>query len=239
MPREHWFFQKKWRLLATVLFVVLLPVFCLDIFVYLGAFKTLRQKIDHENYTVAHMAAGSIEGAIATLISYGQGRASGPGLIEAIKKKDEAFVRRVMKSIAENSTDITRAYLTTPEGVCWVDYPVDPEAKGRDSSGRDWYKGVSREWQPYVSELYLRYTAPREYLIAVAVPVKEEGRVLGILVLQVNMQSVFRALNFKVGEGYLYLVDQKGVLIYHPQKQIDRKIDYSAVPAVSRVMQKR
>ncbi len=237
MARERWVFRKKERLVAAGLFIVLLPVVCLDLFVYLGVFDALRQKIDKENYTVAQMASESIEKTVAGLISYGQGRASGPGLIEAIKKKDEAFAKRVMKSITENSADITRAYLTTPEGICWADYPVDPEAKGRDCSGRDWYKGVSREWQPYVSELYLRYTVPREYLIAIAVPVKEEGRVLGILVLQVNMQSVFRTLNFKVGEGYLYLVDQKGVLIYHPQKQIDRKIDYSAVPAVSKVRQ--
>ncbi len=237
MSGKKWLLQKKWRLLAISLIIALLPIFCLDLFVYLGAFNTLRQKIDKENFTVAQMAAVSIENTITSLVCYGQGRASGPGLIEAVKKKDEAFAGKVLKSITENSAYISRAYLATPKGICWVDYPVDPEAKGRDSSGRDWYKGVSKEWEPYVSELYLRATKPREYLIAVAVPVKEDGQALGILVLQVNMQSVFKTLNFKVGEGYLYLVDHQGTLIYHPQKQIDRIIDYSSVPVVRKVMQ--
>ena len=55
--------------------------------------------------------------------------------------------------------------MASPGGVLLADYPHDPLVIGKDFSYRDWYKGVSRKWQPYVAlNFYEKSPAPEASL---------------------------------------------------------------------------
>src|SRR3990167_4146859 len=90
-----------------------------------------------------------------------------------------------LKDLIENSHGTEGAFITSPEGIELAAYPEDPLVIGKDFSDRDWYKGVSKKWSPYVSEFYIRKGRPQKYLFAIAVPVKaKDDSILGILVMQ-------------------------------------------------------
>jgi len=82
---------------------------------------------------------------------------------------------------ARRSVDYLNGY---PEGVLWSDYPQAPESLGKNFSDRDWYRGLSRAWTPYVSEVYQRHAEPKPLVVAIATPIRKEQQVIGVLLCQ-------------------------------------------------------
>jgi hypothetical protein len=63
-----------------------------------------------------------------------------------------------------------------------VNYPVFPEAIGKDLSSCDWYRGVSTEWKPYISLVFKLIVGDKPVAAAVCVPIfGEKERPRGIL----------------------------------------------------------
>jgi putative methionine-R-sulfoxide reductase with GAF domain len=134
--------------------------------------------------------------------------------------------------------DIDRAYITTPEGILLVDYPPSKETWGMNLSNRDWYKGVSRRWEPYVSEVYFRDIEPRRYVVSVAIPVKNNSRVIGIVVMQHRLETVQKwVAPVRLGKsGVIYIVDKNGRVVAHPKEEPKAPPNYSFVPIVGKVI---
>jgi signal transduction histidine kinase/DNA-binding response OmpR family regulator len=86
---------------------------------------------------------------------------------------------------------------------------------GQNFAYRDWYRGVSANWQPYVSEVYRTAAASSPLVVAVAVPLRDErGVPTGILMATYSLSQL--ASEFSVLEkgetADFYVVDQHGVI---------------------------
>lgn len=127
----------------------------------------------------------------------------------------------IIKNIPPLYPDIDRIFFTDPAGVEWADTPhLSDDVIGQSFAHRDWYKGVSNGWKPYVSEAFRRAGIPQYNVINVATPIYAENTEhLGILVMQIQLASLENwAKNIHVGgSGYVYFVDQNGHPIGHPQ----------------------
>lgn len=139
---------------------------------------------------------------------------------------------------------IDRVFVAQPDGTLMVDMPELPGGvRGRNFQGRDWYQGVSREWRPYISDVYQRAAEPQIHVFAVAVPIKGlDGRIAGILVLQVSLSTFFEwTRHVDTGsEGSLYVVDRNGTVAFHPDYETQLQlVDFSGSPAVRRLLQGR
>ena len=80
--------------------------------------------------------------------------------------------------------------MTDPHGVLWSDYPQAAESLGQNFSHRDWYRGLSQAWTPYISEVYQRHAAPKPLVVAIAVPMRHEQQVRGALVYQYRLDGI-------------------------------------------------
>ena len=68
------------------------------------------------------------------------------------------------------------------EGTMRAVYPSQPTILNQNFAYRDWYKGVARQWNPYISEVYQTAVAPYQLVVAIVVPVKDDaGKPIGIL----------------------------------------------------------
>ncbi len=85
--------------------------------------------------------------AIGVIRSYG----SRPLLINSVKNKNLKEVIRHLASLVKDNPEIEMTFITDPVGTLWANFPIFNEALNQNLSYRDWYKGVSREWMPYVS----------------------------------------------------------------------------------------
>lgn len=121
-----------------------------------------------------------------------------------------------------------------------ADIPELPGVRGKNFSDRDWYKGVSHGWEPYVSNVYTRYAQPQLNVVATAIPIKGDNReVLGILVLQIKLNTLLdwiKGIDIGPG-GQVYVVDRKGMLAAHSTVPLQEKlVDFSTVPVVERTL---
>jgi signal transduction histidine kinase len=135
---------------------------------------------------------------------------------------------------------IERVFLTDPGGTLMADTPALADVRGANFAYRDWYRGVSRTWEPYVSDAYQRAAAPRHHVIATAIPIKiDPQQIAGIFVLQVRLQSSLAWMQtIELGPGgVVYLVDRQGQLAAHPELVPDGEMrDMSSVASVQKAL---
>ena len=141
-------------------------------------------------------------------------------------------------SLLRNANSIERAFIASPKGVLLADYPHDPLVIGKDFSYRDWYKGVSRKWQPYVSEFFMRKARPRRHLFNIAIPMKaHDGKVIGVLVMQPGEDYIKNTFaDIGIPGAQIYIFDKHGNLVYHPKYVLDRIINCSHILCVQRAL---
>jgi PAS domain S-box-containing protein len=105
------------------------------------------------------------------------------------------------------------------DGTMRAVYPPQPSVVNRNFAFRDWYKGVARDWKPYVSEVYQTAVPPYQLVVAIAVPVRDkEGKPVGILMAPYTLETMSRRLvAIKMqGAWTISLVDQHGYLSARP-----------------------
>jgi signal transduction histidine kinase len=136
---------------------------------------------------------------------------------------------------------LDRVFVTSPGGTLMVDMPELPGVRGRNFEHRGWYQGVSREWTPYISDVYQRAAEPQIHVFAVAVPIEGiEDSVTGILVLQISLDTFFEwTKHVDTGSaGVMYVVDRQGNVAFHPGSETRLpQVDSSQAPAVRGLLQ--
>ena len=234
---KEWILRKRWRIILSGILIVAVPLLGLALFINFEVTTVLEERIINENRTLAQLGAKIIEDKLKGDIAYGRAYAARPYLLEGMQRGDKKEMDKHLKNLMENSSMIERAFITTPKGIQLANYSETPETIGKDFSDRDWYKGVSKNWTPYVSEFYLRAATPQRYLFAIAIPMRLEGNIIGILVMQPKEDYIKNALSgIDVGKGHVHLVDKKGNLIYHSEYAIDRIIDFTNFPVVQKLL---
>lgn len=217
--------------------MALLPIVLLGLFAIYFASKSVHSVVANENSTVAFISAELAGREIESSISLGKAVAGLPGLIDAVTAHDEDGVRSRLMPVVRAYPRVDRIFVTDLSGTLWSDYPRAPESFGRNFSDRDWYRGVTNGWEPYVSEVYQRNANPKPLVVAVAIPMRnEEGTLLGVLVLQHRLDSLtawFKRIQFGAN-GYVYLVDHTGTVAAHAHidPQASLREEYAQLPLI-------
>lgn len=145
----------------------------------------------------------------------------------------------ILHSVPDDFPHIERLFLTDTGGTLKADVPSQSGVRGANFASRDWFQGVSRNWQPYISPIYTRAAAPQLNVVAVAVPVKSTtGQVVGILVLQIRIENLLESVKGidMDAEAFIYIVDSKGQMAFHSKHRDQKKIiDLSATPIVQKL----
>ena len=158
---------------------------------------------------------------------------------EDVKRMDRTAVLVHLRQLREVLLELDRAVLADPAGIVWATVPEAPETYGRSYAHRDWYRGVSREWQPYLSEVY-ETALTRALAIALAVPIRDQdGTVIGILASVQRLETLRQwLLPIEVPGGDLFVVDRTGRLLFHRTRVGPGHLaDYAEIPAVRRLLQ--
>lgn len=145
-----------------------------------------------------------------------------------------------LRTVSRDFPHIERLFLTDVGGTLMADVPALPGVRGVNFASREWFKGVSGNWQPYVSPVYTRAAAPQINVFAVAVPVKSTaGRIVGILVLQIRVERLLQwVAGIDMGtDAFIYIVDSKGQRAFHSNHHDQKEIiDLSATPIVQKLL---
>lgn len=230
--------DNKWRSIISGVLIVALPIVAFAIYSFYVFTNIVEGSVSDETLHMAHRISKQINAKFEDVISRCTLLASRTLLKEAIVHNDREEMERHLENFIESSPDIERAFIATPKGVLVADYPHDPRVLGKSFADRDWYKGVSASWQPYVSEMYMRMAEPQRYLFAIAVPIKSvEDVIIGVLVLQPSTAFMSEPMEPMLQENAtVSIVDAKGTLIYHSELNVARPIDVSGLSVVGKLM---
>jgi signal transduction histidine kinase len=225
---------------VTLLLIIVSPVLLIAVFAYMGAHRDLTQSTLARRQSIAYLAAAALEErfnrltdialSLATRVRFRQ--------LVAEEKWDEAI--EILRDVRVNFPFIDRVFLADPAGTLMADAPALPGVRGKNFAIRDWYQGVSANWQPYISDVYQRAAEPRFNVVAAAIPIKaEEEKIVGILVLQVQLnEMVGWSKLIGIGQsGFVYFVDKKGQLATHPKLPSQGQLlDLLKIPVVQKVL---
>ena len=136
---------------------------------------------------------------------------------------DAPSILAVMKDLRAVQSGTRFAGIIDSHGFFWLDMdpPLAQANYGREFTGRDWYAGVTRIGKAYVSSAYESVAPGTPLVIAIADPVRADGRyapagaVVGILLVGYDLsatQSLFS--DFARNQAVqIEVTDQRGIII--------------------------
>ena len=211
--------EKKAWLLALLLVLFILPLMCATYWMYLQS----KQEIEREELQSDLLRARTLSAIVEEDLR------SAENILTSIADRPAVQHHWAEHDLVSMEVDLHEALKLEPAflfvgafetgGALRVILPPD-KIVGDNFSYRDWYRGVTSHWQPYVSEVYRTAVTSNPLVMAVAVPLRDEhGTPDGILMATYSLSQLtdkFKALQ-KGAEADFYVLDQHGVVAASPK----------------------
>jgi len=236
-----WSASKKW-LVHVILGSFFLTLVLLALLIYKSIDQELTNVALMRRASVVNLAAATLSEKFARLHDIGVSLATRVRFRQLVAEGQWVDAIDILREVPRDLPVINRVFLADADGTLMADFPALAGARGQNFAHRDWYKGVSLGWRPFVSPVYTRTTAPQLNVFAVAVPIpKEGGGVAGILVLQLQLNSTFFEWTKDIDagpQGVAYIIDQKGQVAFHSKSVVRGEIaDFPGMSVAQQVRQ--
>ena len=233
---------------GILLFLLLItPVIAVSFLGYFGASRNLKEREFLRRERIIDFTSGMLYQKLKDIVNLGLSLGSRFKIVEALERGDWDGAAQALEGVPEMFPFIDRVFLTDPGSCIRADLSNLGDAVGTCRTETDWFKGVSKEWKPYVSEIFSRRSLPHRNVIDIAIPLKRRShpadvsgksgdpktQVLGILVLQ-TLADNFGKFAAKVrldDSEELYIIDHRGHIIFN--RRIPSQGDIINVSATS------
>jgi PAS domain S-box-containing protein len=214
-----WVSQSQWRLYSLFLLLMVLPI---AVFSY-SVGEVLRHQAESQAATestqIARVSATLVEENFRQSTAFLQSIATHRKFLQAWSEGDLKGVQGDLQQASSLRPDFVFVSAYGLDGTMRAVYPPQPTVLNHNFAYRDWYKGETREWKPYISEVYQTAVAPYQLVVAVVVPIEDRtGKPVGILMAPYTLAAMSRHLVESRIEGTwtISLVDQHGHLSARP-----------------------
>ncbi|MDO8504417.1 MAG: cache domain-containing protein, partial [Candidatus Liptonbacteria bacterium] len=226
--------------------ILILPIILIILFGFFRINGELPEYSEQYMRSFAQLGSITLTNKIRALVDLGDIFAQKPQFRELVAGGQWENAISVANSLTGTKLNdfINRILLLAPDGTLMAGSPSfeGENLIGTSFASRDYYKGVSREWKPYVSEIFQRASYPQYNVTTIAIPIFEPTgddsaeHVAGILGLSVVVdQFLARMGKIEIGNGVtMYVVDQRGRIAMHPTQPA--MADFSSVPVVQSVL---
>ena len=156
--------------------------------------------------------SNQINGWIDNNVSILRTAANLPEIISMIEQQQKPILETIQKQYPW-------MYLVFTIGTDGMNVARSDDVPLKDYSDREYYKnimmGKSLSWQTLIGK-----TSQKPALV-LAVPIKSADQIVGVMAAAMTVDDISKNLaTWKKGEtGYAFLVDEKGYVIFHPDKQ--------------------
>jgi len=203
--------------LVFTISVLFLIIFGAGYYIWLQHYDAELKDLISSDKTTANLLSGLLSEHQRTTIAILQAYSNRPAFMKGVKEKDSKKVLPRLVQLREGNKKIDIVFVADTKGVLWIGYPFDSVPLNKNFSYRDWFKGVSKEWKPYVSSVYKRLIGTQELAVATCVPVFDKnGQPIGILANPQSLSfltTIIRQVPFS-DYAKVTLVDQAGYIIY-------------------------
>ncbi len=236
---RKWLAKSRWRLYPLFLLLMITPI---ALFAnYVG--RVLRNQTETQAVTestqIARVSAAFVADHFRQSSAFLQSIAVRQSFREAWNQRDLEIVESQMEQASALRPDFAFVSVYELDGTMRAIYPPEPALLHQNFAYRDWYKGASQEWKPYVSEVY-QSVVSNQQVVAVVVPITDDhGQPAGILMAPISLDAISRDLVQTQLEGAwtISLVDQHGHLVARPNiDSHSSAVDLSGYEPVRRML---
>ena len=232
-------FKKSYKIIVSILllFLLTLAVIFFNCYYHYKNIKGIELGSDKTTANVLQILLSEHQRADITLLESYSNR---PQLVNAIKEKNVDKILLDFTQLREGHEGVDWLWVTDRNGVLWGNYPVATVAYGKDLSFRDWYKGVRKEWKPYISAIFKLIVGDKELGVAVCVPVFDrKGEAIGILGNTQRVSFLSDIIKQVPFDQYakVTLIDQAGQIVYSNEyPQATRVSMYPFLPQIRKAI---
>ena len=209
----------KVKLMATFFILIVLPMGILGYVSYSMASNSLQVSVNDEIKVQTADTSKLIENTIDSVKHTIETASLNSDIGKVAQNSNTAnadtayeYIQNVQK---DNDDSMEVLIITDAYGKVVIDSQTkEPDI---DLSDREYMKQALSTGKEAVSEvLTSRFTG--NPAIFIAYPIKEGDKIIGTLVGSIKFDSISKyAANIKIGEnGYAYMIDKNGLLVYHP-----------------------
>jgi PAS domain S-box-containing protein len=232
-----WVSKGRWRLHMLFLLLLVVPIV---LFAYsMGGVLKRQAEVQAatQGSQIAHVSAALVDDHFRQGIAFLESIARRRTLGQAWTEGNLDVVAWHLRSAESLRPDFSFVGLYDLDGRMRAIYPPQPALLGLNFAYRDWYKGVARGWEPYISEVYQSAVPPHEFVVAIAVPVTDSrGKPIGILMGADALDTISQRLGTKLEGGWtILLVDQGGHTASHRGGDPGDAADLSLYEPVRRI----
>jgi PAS domain S-box-containing protein len=230
---SDWIVKPYSIVFAVVVFFII--IFGIALFLGYRQFNDTRKNVLTADKTTANLLADLILQHNRATIGILQSYANRPLFIDATKKKDLAAIDRHLSDL-KNNADIDVTFVADKSAILLTNLPVFPESRGKDFSQRDWYKGISADWKPYISNVFKQIVGDKLLAVTVCVPIfDEKRRPIGILGNSQRLNYIDNTIEKVAFSPYttVNVIDRAGKILYSNNISYLEKItDYRFFPII-------
>ena len=195
-----------------------------------------------KNEMVAILTAQLVKKQIDILLTIGSVYAARKDFVQFVQqnKWQDAInlASGMLKEAPPNSID--RIGLLDIAGTLQGNIPEDRGFWGQNFAFRDWYRGVTTNFKPYVSEVFERTAEPNFNVVILVFPIfNNKETPIGFMTMQIKTDIFLGWLNeIKFGNsGLSFIIDQSGHIVAHPEIPPQGAIiDFSSKTEVQKVI---
>ncbi len=232
--------KQNWVRYAAIWLLLMSPVAIVTAFSYVEMKKQLTVLVLSRREGIAFLTAVTVQEKLDRIVDLAKSMAGRAKFRQAVSRSDWDAAIRVIATVPQEFAYVDHIILTDPNGIEMADAPNLQGTKGADFSPLDWYRGVRRDWKPYVSGPYTKDKNQQRNIIGIAVPVlADDETVAGILVVEVRLEKVLQWVReVDVGQsGFVYVTDPLGRIVAHPRFSPQGDIvDFSSDPSVQKAL---
>jgi signal transduction histidine kinase/CheY-like chemotaxis protein len=178
----------------------------------------------------AEVVRSELDGLKELVVSY----AARPSFVSALRHgartpAQRAELRRHLDELRLARTGIYTAFVAKPDGTLVGVVPETPSILGKNFASRDWFRGLSRTGNAYISEAYRTQAEGERLVVAASTYVRDgPGEQVGILVAAYSLAYLreFAAGLAKAQDVTLNVTDQRGKLIAAPGRAPKRLLSW-------------
>jgi PAS domain S-box-containing protein len=187
----EWLLRHPRRGYILIALCVALP---LGLFVYVMHRRLLthaEQMTVERNRQVTVLASVLVQDRLQQSIVFLQSLATRPSLLPLLARRQSAAIAEQLAGAYSIHGQFRFLAVVGLDGLNIGMHPYYPELQGKEFKFRDWYQGVTRTQQPYVSNPYRSLVNEREVVVGIAVPVHDQsGRMVAIMIGVVPLDAV-------------------------------------------------
>lgn len=210
----------KWRFILLFCLGGTIPVILLGIFAVTSFSNSMKNQILKDNFSTAKIASKLIEQHLQNSKEILQAIAGDKDIIQIIEQRKFKNFDGILEKYHIRLHYFQYLSIYTPEGSLRGISPSSAKALQENVFFQDWYKGVTSQWEPYISNVYRVEVAPFPYVVAIVIPIlNAEKQVIGMVMAPFKIETIRDwARSSVVGkEGFLFVVDRTGAAVVHPQ----------------------